>query len=745
MRSRPILIVSTLICVAFASAAPAAIAKGVAPRFDLSDPSGSPFPSDRFTVPDATQLTGLRIHLPKTDCNARPSDCNDVDVLNQLDGFNLQPRVSIPFTGPIDPTTVSSDTVFLVKLGCVVASCPGASRVGINQVVWDPATNTLYAKSDEVLDQDARYLLVVTDGVRDAAGEPIAAADFSKLLNSGQTDDQTGKAYRTELLAALDQLNTAGVPTDQVAAASAFTTESATAVMEKIRDQLAAATPAPADFTLGPGGARTVFPLADVKGITFRRQVRTDPTQGGCPTQPGSFNTGSVALGASGLTGLPGTSGAVGTIAFGRYSSPDYETADGVIPAVGTLTGTPAVEHVNDIYFNLFLPVGPEPSGGWPVVIGGHGSGGNKEGGNTPIRVAARMAEHGLATITINAVGHGGGPCSALTVAKTDGTSVTLPSGGRGVDVNGDGAIETMGIGEGLLTAANGPEAIVQSRDGVRQTVVDMMQLVREIQTGIDINGDSAPDLDPNRIYYFGNSLGGVCGTDLVAVDPSVRAAVLGGTGGSRVEVWRLNAAGPFRGLVGQLLAARTPSLENLSAGQSDPINAGNTQYPFNDNLPPRDDPHGPGVNDVPGAIAIQNEIERIEWAGQSGDPIAYAPHLRKTPLAGVPAKRVLFTFAQGDPVVNNTTTGNVLRAGDLADRTIYFRGLDAYAALNQVPGSTDLHEFLFTFTPAGINYADAGQQAAATFLSTDGLVSIDPNDLLPPQQQFFQTPGPLP
>jgi hypothetical protein len=107
----------------------------------------------------------------------------------------------------------------------------------------------------------------------------------------------------------------------------------------------------------------------------------------------------------------------------------------------------------------------------------------------------------------------------------------------------------------------------------------------------------------------------------------------------------------------------------------------------------------------------------------------------------------VLFTFAQGDPVVNNTTTGNVLRAGDLADRTIYFRGLDAYAALNppMSPASTDLHEFLFTFTPAGISYADAGQQAAATFLSSDGQVTINPNDVLPPQQQFFQTPGPLP
>jgi hypothetical protein len=377
------------------------------------------------------------------------------------------------------------------------------------------------------------------------------------------------------------------------------------------------------------------------------------------------------------------------------------------------------------------------------VVIGGHGSGGNKEGGNTPIRVAARLAEHGLATITINAIGHGGGSLGTLTVTKTDGTTVTLPSGGRGVDVNRDGVIATAGIGEGLLTAVNGPQAIAQARDGVRQTVVDLMQLVREIQVGMDVDGDSSPDLDPHRIYYFGNSLGAVCGTGLAALDPSVRAAVLGGAGGSRVEVWRLNGAGLFRGLVGQLLAARTPSLVNLSPGQTDPINPGNTQFPFNENLPPRD--QAPLVNSVPGAIALQDEVERIEWVGESADPVAYAPHLREAPLAGVPAKRVLFTLAQGDPVVRNTTTGNLLRAGDLADRTVYFRGLDAYAP-NQ-PSATDLHEFLFTFTPTGIAFAGAGQEAVATFLGSDGQETINPNDLLPPAERFFETPivGPLP
>jgi dienelactone hydrolase len=512
-----VLLLAVIALALSAARASAAAAKGVEPEFDVSDPGGSLFPSDLFTVPDASQLTGLRVNLPKPDCTVQPSDCNDIAVLNTLDGFNLQPRLSIPFTGPIDLSTVSNDSVFLFALG------PTPRFVGINQVVWDPETTTLYAESDQALDQDARYLLVVTDKVHDTSGDPIDTTQFRKFLNYGQTKDDADKAYRDELLAALDQLEAAGVPTDSVADASIFTTESATAVMEKIRDQVAAKTPDPADFQLGTNGERTVFPFADVSGITFRRQVLVDPTQ------PNSFTTGSLALGSTGLYGLPGTTGTVGTIAFGKYRSPDYENADGVIPAVGTLTGTPAVQSTNDVYFNLFLPAGPEPTGGWPVVIAGHGAGGNKDTGNTPIHVAAKLAQHGLATITINAVGHGGGPLGTLTVSKTDGTTVTLSSGGRGIDVNGDHKIATTGIGEGLLTAPNGPDAIVLARDGLRQTVVDLMQLAREIQAGIDVNGDGSPDLDPSRIYYFGNSLGGIYGTDFVALEPAVRAGVLVG------------------------------------------------------------------------------------------------------------------------------------------------------------------------------------------------------------------------
>src|SRR6185436_19424671 len=96
--------------------APVALADGVSVR---NDPglAGSPFPSNRYTVFDGSQYTLRRVQLPKPDCAVRVSDCQDIDVINALDGFSTQPRITVPFTGDIDPATVNSDTVFLVNLG----------------------------------------------------------------------------------------------------------------------------------------------------------------------------------------------------------------------------------------------------------------------------------------------------------------------------------------------------------------------------------------------------------------------------------------------------------------------------------------------------------------------------------------------------------------------------------------------------------------------------------------------------
>ncbi len=671
---------------------------------------GTPFPSDLHTVPDPSHLTGVRVKLSKPDCGARPSDCADIDVLNTLDGFNLQPRISVTFSGPIDPSSVSSATVYLVGLACNV--CGGAGKViGINQAVWEPAANTLHVESDELLDQHSRYLLVVTRGVRDADGKALGVTDFRHDLNLGQTSDPAAKAYRK---AVLEALGAAGVEPGQVAGASVCTTQSATPLLEKIRDQIKASTPAPATFTLAPDGSRTVFGVPTLTSILFSQQRTTGPalTTVSVPSIPGLPAPVALAF----VLGL--APGSVGTIAFGQYQSPDYlAPVTRLLAPYGTATGVPVVHATNTVQFNLFLPSSPKPAGGYPVAIFGHGFGDNKN--NSPLFVAATLASHGIATVAINVVGHGRGAAGTLTVNRASGGPVTFGAGSRGYDQDGNGAIDST---EGVNALA----PLVGNRDGLRQTVVDLMQLVRVMQVGVDVDGDGTTDLDASRIYYFGQSFGGIYGTKLLAVEPDSQAGVPNVPGGAIIEIARLSPV--FRPLVSISLFSRIPRLNNGGPGGIPPLGIPG----FTENIPLRDQPLV--IDTVDGASAIQKVLDDTEWVSQSGNPVAYAPHLRMSPLDGVPAKSIIVQFAKGDLTVPNPTTTAILRAGDLADRATYFRQDLLNPAVNP-------HTFLTL--SSGVTQGLQAQAQIAVFFASDGAVTIDPDGA----GALFEVPiaGPLP
>jgi hypothetical protein len=660
-------------------------AAAVPALFGLETPTGGPFPSDRFTVEDRSHNTGLRVSLPLPDCRVRPSDCADLAVINTLDGFNLQPRLSIPFDGPIDVATVTSDTVFLISLGSSIHhGKTGGKIVGINQIVWDPGRNTLHAESDQLLDQHTRYALIVTRRLHDVFGVPVQTSEEFRRFRQTVRGD-----YKHALLEAIQAARQVGVREEDMVVASVFTTLSATAVLEKIRDQIKAATPAPAEFRLGSEGTRTVFPRSTVTRFAFRRHIAT--------TEP-MFSESVLPI------RLLGT--VVGTMAFGKYGSPDYETPERFIPPLGTRTGLPVPRGTNEIYFNVFLPSGTMPPGGWPVAIFGHGNNGDKNVVGGSIFVAASMASHGIATIAINAVGHGGGPLGTLSLDTTGGR-VTLPAGGRGIDQNGDGQI---GANEGINAAP--PQDLIRNTDGIRQTVVDLMQLVRVIEVGMDIDGDGLPDLDASRIYYFGSSLGGIYGINFLAVEPSVRAGVAHCAGGPVIEFFRLSPERRF--VVETALAARVPPL----------INVGDTE--FDENIPLRDQPAV--TNTVAGAMEIQEFIENWEWVSQAGNPVAYAAHLRKNPLESMAAKSFIFQFARGDQVVPNPTSTAILRAGDLADRATFFRNDLAHAENPAVP--KDPHGFLIrigALTQLVADIARGAQEQIALFFASDGEVVIHP------------------
>src|SRR5262249_45975596 len=128
-------------------------------------------------------------------------------------------------------------------------------------VVWARVPTTLVVESAESLSQHARYALIVTCGVRDTDGIPVGASEAFRRFRH-----EVRGEYKHDLLDAVQAAHQLGIGEQDLVTASLFTTQSATAVLEKIRDQVHAALPAPADFLLGPGGERTLFSLTTSPG-----------------------------------------------------------------------------------------------------------------------------------------------------------------------------------------------------------------------------------------------------------------------------------------------------------------------------------------------------------------------------------------------------------------------------------------------------------------------------------------------
>jgi hypothetical protein len=384
------------------------------------------------------------------------------------------------------------------------------------------------------------------------------------------------------------------------------------------------------------------------------------------------------------------------------------------------------------------------------VAIVGHGSGGalgNKDGNYGIPAFAAVLAEQGIATIGINAAGFGLGPGSTITVttaAPDGGGTVTLPAGGRAIDQNGD---HTYGAAEGYVAAS--PQAIISERDGRIQTDADLMQLVRVIQAGMDVDGDEVGDLNPNSVYYTGISLGGMYGAQFLAVEPDVSAGaliVLGGPAIDRLRFGGVNRAGA--GLIGQTAATPVVSHGLLNTPGITRLDGLTVPAPyFNENMPLRDGVPltvgladgttrtivSPVINDVDGAMAIQQVFDNWEWVSLGGDPLAFAPYLRKDPLPGVDAKSVLVQFAKGDVYAENPTTTAFLRAGDLADQATYFR-YDLTPVYSQDPNLRTPVGYPHTFAALATSanptikaIALAAERQIAAFFASDGADIIQP------------------
>lgn len=580
------------------------------------------FPSDTLTVPDPTQATGLRVNLPLPPCSiAAPSPCNEILALNTLDGFSVNPRIEVRYSGPVDTSTLRS-TIFITP-----ADAP-FDLIPINQVVYDPQTFTVYAKPDRVLDQQRQYRLTVF------------------LPDGGYTS-------------------------------TTFTTLSAATWLDRVRANLSATAPS---LTL-----TKEYLFSDIETLTLHEQIHANPSR---------FMD--ISLPAGPIRD-------VGGIVFGTYQSPTYLNAQQTIDPMPTGLNPGSGLRYNQISFHAIMPLfNHKPAAGWPVVIFGHGLGDSQYGAPSAVTsIAGTLAASGFAIVSINAVGHGYGPESTLDLHLSNGDRIQLPAGGRSI-ADSTGNIAPYG---GCIVLEGG----LGIRDCLRQTAIDLMQFVRVLKSGL-------PDLDPSRIYYVGHSLGSLYGTLLMALEPGLNAVTLNVGGGSIADIAQWSPA--FHGLAQLALAVRKPSLLNEGSN-------------FNENYVLRDQPVK--VNDVPGAIDIQNFFERLDWADMIGDPLAYAPLLR--------GKKVLFQFAKGDLTVPNSTESALVREAHGQQSTwLFLNDRIMYPTLPVDPHAyllADVNSFSVSSEVAfGAQYQIAG------FFASNGTTIPDPN---PGSFMVFEVPTKLP
>lgn len=189
----------------------------------------------------------------------------------------------------------------------------------------------------------------------------------------------------------------------------------------------------------------------------------------------------------------------------------------------------------------------------FPVVFYGHGYTSSRV---EMLGFAGNHAKLGLATCAIDAVGHGTALGKNDTVIiKKIATNLKM-SGlmnalipGRARDLNNDGQADSGGD---FWTADT-----FHTRDVVRQSVIDHMQLIRIMRTwdgkkkwtlgapskitGIagDFNGDGIVDIGgPKRDYYaWGQSLGGILSAIIAGVEPAITAAAPVAGGGGLIQL----------------------------------------------------------------------------------------------------------------------------------------------------------------------------------------------------------------
>ncbi|MBL6751497.1 MAG: hypothetical protein ISP90_13290 [Nevskia sp.] len=514
---------------------------------------------------------------------------------NQIDGFSTTASIYVDIGGQIDYGTVPANLLFIntatgkklvygtdFKVENENATAPNGS----GQVLPISAQRSrLLISPLKPLAQSTTYAVVLTTGIKTLKGADVVASDAFNITSSATpVSQQTNPALaqynaaeqaeleglRSQLIYPLVQKISAAtfIPASQFVLAWSFTTES-------IHDSLDAAVAAAPAFVHGSGDTLTIAPsgqttalvgglgLADLwagtVAVPYYLQA-ADGSHDAAPlfdywkADPAQPNPTAKLLGA-----VPCTAFAAGAVVNGVTLQPSASTT-GCFPV-------PVRQSVQTIPVIVTVPHGvAPPAGGFPVVIFQHGVTRNRE---DALAVADSLAAAGFVVVAADLPLHGVAPTNALLGGGPDpfyrnqlfaGTgAAALMTGERTFDLdlenNATGAAGPDGIPDSSGTWFINLQSLISSRDNVREAVADLAALANSIKTnGIQVLGTGPLPVNPNRIGYFGHSLGAIVGSTFLAEDTDVQAAVLANPGGGVSKL--LNASGTFGPVIAAGLAA---------------------------------------------------------------------------------------------------------------------------------------------------------------------------------------------
>lgn len=524
-------------------------------------------------------------------------------TINALDGFSTVASSTVRFSAPINAATISPASVIMleVDLDNATKAVIGFRRPLAQGIDYTARVATAADSAGQTLELVPLKPLTPSTGLTNVGYLVILTAALQDMSGNAATPDRDYLTVRTAAIADL----TGGVFPP---ACATVTNATLNGVCRLTYTHLAVAN----------------FAGIPLTSITLTYSFSTQSTADVMLAATATVPTAPIGVVSTGLTvaalspQLPPTAAMadlyVGQMAISYYLDPAaplsgrWEAAPGSPDGTSTnLTRFNPVPVAKASFFPIpvFLTVPNaasthvKPANGWPVVVFQHGITGNR---TQAAAIAGTYASQGFVVASIDLVLHG----------LTDPTNPLYQAGAeRTFDLDLDGNPGPDGSGAYFINLSS----LLTTRDNLRQSALDIVQLVGALPN-LDLDGNAGTqDIDPAQIHFAGISLGAIVGTVANAMPVPTLSAYLNVPGGALPYL--LQESDSFGPVIDQGLAQN-------------------------------------GL--LPGMTLYDQFFRDAQTAVDAGDPINF--------IAGaVAARPVLLTQVVNDAVVPNSATQRLINA----------------------------------------------------------------------------------